>query len=279
LKKRDMLQQKSEPPRGILHLAPDASYPRLERFEAGEALRVFVEHYWAVTWEGQPRQTAETVPHPSVHWIFESGRSALHGVYPRRFSRVLEGSGRVLGVKFRPGGFHTFAKGSIARFTGKIVAASSVFGPSVAGLEADTTVCTRAACAFELVEDYLSQFRPTTTPELLRITEIVGSIVSDHSITQVEMLVERAGLGLRQLQRMFREWVGVSPKWVIRRYRLIEAAERLRGEDASLNFAALTLELGYADQAHFIRDFKALVGMTPAGYHQSLHGRKVSPRE
>ena len=266
-----MLKRKSDPPRGVLHLGrADEPDPRLERFEAGEKLRPFVEHYWAVTWERQPRLTRETVPHPSVHLVLETGRSELHGVYPRRFSRIIEGSGRVLGTKFRPGGFRAFVNQSVAQFTAKVVPPSTIFGPSIHQLEAETALRAQAAAAFELVDAFLTQFNPQETAELARITEIVQCIACDRSITRVEMLADRFGVGLRQLQRVFRDYVGVSPKWVIRRHRLIEAAERLRNRDESIDFAGLAVDLGYSDQSHFIRDFKTMVGMTPADYHKSI---------
>lgn len=270
MKKRDMLKRKLDPPRGVLHLGQSEPYLGLERFEAGETLQPFIEHYWAVTWENQPRVTRETVPHPSVHLALEPGRSELHGIHPKRFSRMIEGSGRVLGIKFRPGGFRAFVKESVAQFTGKVVAPSMVFGPSIDKLEADATACAQAAAAFEHVEAFLSQFNPTPTAELMKIAEIVRSIISDRSIMRVEMLVERFDMGLRQLQRVFRDYVGVSPKWVIQRHRLIEAAECLRHRDDSINFAELAVDLGYSDQSHFIRDFKNMVGMTPADYRKSL---------
>jgi AraC-like DNA-binding protein len=72
-----------------------------------------------------------------------------------------------------------------------------------------------------------------------------------------------AGRSPRSLQRLFREYVGVSPKWVLQRLRLHEAAERmLEGRD----WAALALDLGYFDQAHFIHDFKAVTGRSPGEY-------------
>jgi AraC-like DNA-binding protein len=59
--------------------------------------------------------------------------------------------------------------------------------------------------------------------------------------------------------------VGVSPKWVIQRYRLHEAAAQLSRADAP-ELADLPLQLGYFDQSHFIRDFKAVVGCAPGKY-------------
>lgn len=70
---------------------------------------------------------------------------------------------------------------------------------------------------------------------------------------------------VRRLQRLFAAHVGVGPKWVIRRYRLHEATERMARGDAIV-WADLAGELGYADQAHFSRDFAALFGEPPTRY-------------
>jgi AraC-like DNA-binding protein len=77
--------------------------------------------------------------------------------------------------------------------------------------------------------------------------------------------VEQRRLGKRTLQQLFSSYVGVGPKWVINRYRLHEALERLQ-EGAHINFAELAMELKYFDQDHFIRDFRKLVGCKPAAY-------------
>lgn len=70
---------------------------------------------------------------------------------------------------------------------------------------------------------------------------------------------------VRQLERVFARLVGVSPKWVIQHYRLFEAAERLDAEP-STDMTRQAYELGYFDQAHFIKDFKAMVGSSPLEY-------------
>ena len=75
----------------------------------------------------------------------------------------------------------------------------------------------------------------------------------------------RCGLHERTLQRLFTKYVGLSRKWVIQRFRLHEAAEQLAAGGAASQ-AALSLEPGYSDQAHFVRDFKAIVGVSPGAY-------------
>ncbi len=96
-------------------------------------------------------------------------------------------------------------------------------------------------------------------------------IAKDSDITTVEKLAAIAGLGPRSLQRLFREFVGASPKWVIRRNRLQEVASRLeRGQAATLT--ALAATLGYSDQAHLARDFKSVVGKSPTDFAASVRG-------
>lgn len=73
----------------------------------------------------------------------------------------------------------------------------------------------------------------------------------------------------RTLQRIFSQYVGVGPKWVIKRYRLHEAADQLAGGNV-VDWPRLALDLGYFDQAHFIKDFKAMVGRTPTEYARNL---------
>ena len=90
-------------------------------------------------------------------------------------------------------------------------------------------------------------------------------MLEDPAVVRVDELAARHAMSPRTLQRLFRRYVGVSPKWVLQRYRLHEAAERIaEGRDG--DWAATALELGYFDQAHFIRDFKALIGASPAQY-------------
>ena len=85
-------------------------------------------------------------------------------------------------------------------------------------------------------------------------------------------LVIRAGIGKRSIQRIFNEYVGVSPKWTIRRYRLHEVIEKVNSGGRPA-WAELALELGYFDQAHFINDFRSIVGYSPTQY-QRLAAKK-----
>ncbi len=92
-------------------------------------------------------------------------------------------------------------------------------------------------------------------------------------MARVEHLAREFGIGARRLQRLFGDYVGVSPKWILQRYRLHEAAERIAAGGAT-DWAAMALDLGYSDQAHLIRDFKKLVGQPPGEYAKNCFAVK-----
>lgn len=82
-------------------------------------------------------------------------------------------------------------------------------------------------------------------------------------------LADAVGTSPCSLQRMFRQHAGVTPLWMIRRYRLIDAAEAARaGSPAS--WGDLAAELGYADRAHLSREFSAAIGLSPTRYAASV---------
>ena len=270
-----MLKRKTEMPRGVLHVPISEPYIGLERFEPSEKLRQFIEHFWSVTWNHQKRVLRETVPHPSIHLVIEPNASQLHGVHRKRFARWIEGSGRVLGIKFRPGGFRAFIQHEVKNLTDTIVQPSIVFGSSILDLESQVCSCSTAESAVERIDLYLQNFHPIATEDLHQVTEIVHRIAVDRSIACSGDIVNQFGIGLRTLQRLFSDYVGVSPKWVVQRYRLIDAAERIRHATDRIDFADLALQLGYSDQPHFIRDFKLMVGLTPAKYYDSIQIQKA----
>jgi AraC-like DNA-binding protein len=87
-------------------------------------------------------------------------------------------------------------------------------------------------------------------------------------VLRVDDFARRRGLSVRRLQRLFLAHVGVGPKWVIRQYRLQEAVEQ--AADGPLDWAALAADLGYSDQAHLVREFTAVIGVSPAAYARSV---------
>jgi AraC-like DNA-binding protein len=255
--------------RGVL--TPEAGSGKFlhERVAASEPLRGVVQHFWSVRWDlrGAKPFAPETLPHPNVHMVFEAEGARIVGVHTGRFTTELKDSGWVFGVKFRPGAFRPYFGRSVASLRDRSVTIDEVFGTKGAALAREVPDLRGDAEKAAAVERFLSEQKTPADPNVERVGNIVDEIAENRDVVSVEQVVEQWRLGKRTLQQQFSSYVGVGPKWVINRYRLHEAVERLQ-EGAHINFTELAMELKYFDQAHFIRDFRKLVGCTPAAYRR-----------
>ena len=254
-------------PRGVLNLKAGEKKFQLSRHLPTLDLSFFVERYWIVSWDlrGQEPYVQETLPYPCVNLVFEQGQTRVYGVETGKFARLLEGKGRVFGIKFKPGAFYPFIKVPVTRFTNTTASFRDVFGIDCRGLEDVILAQEDEGEMVQLAENFLRERLPERDEHVREINEIVDYIIAHQEITKVEDVVSQLDMNKRTLQRLFRRYVGVSPRWVIKRYRLHEVAERL-AERGVVDWPGIVVELGYADQAHFIKDFKAIVGRTPGEY-------------
>ncbi|SFR95127.1 AraC-type DNA-binding protein [Dyella sp. OK004] len=256
--------------RGVLRSKLEHGSFQHERRLPCPPLAWLIEHFWFVGWDlrGLPPQTQETLPHPNVHLVIEPPQARIYGVHSGRFTCELKEQGRTFGIKFKAGGFYPFLKSSVATLMDTSLAVPDVFGADAGSFEADVLAAADVDAMIALAERFLLDRLPPHDAMVERVSTIVASIADDRGITSVEQVCEQSGLGTRALQRLFQQYVGIGPKWVINRYRLHEAIAQLQ-EGRAVAWAELALELGYFDQAHFIRDFRKLVGRTPAEYARS----------
>jgi AraC-like DNA-binding protein len=253
--------------RGILNPGAEGERFVLTRLPPSATVSSVVEGYWSVRWalgEGASYLT-ETLPFPSVNVVFESGRSAVNGICTKRWSRSLTGAGRVFGVKFLPGAFSAFFRAPIHQLTDRVLPVAQVFGAAGAQLESALLAQDADAERARVIEAFLSARLPAPDAERERVRAVVSLALATPSLRRVEELAADAGLPKRTLQRLFRRYLGVTPKWLLCRFRIQEAAQRVASGQA-IDWATLAAELGYFDQAHFASDFKAQVGKTPTEY-------------
>jgi AraC-like DNA-binding protein len=251
--------------RGVLR--PDLASFSLARHLPSGPLAFFVEYYWIVRWDlrGQPPFEQTILPHPNVNLAFEESGAGLYGVDTSLFTRQLSGLGKALGVRFRAGGFRPFWGAPVSQLSDRVVPAARVFGPLAektrVALMAAATDAEMVGCA----ESLLFSALPEPDPVVAQVASLVALIASDASLRRVDQLSFVSGLPARRLQRLFGDYVGVGPKWVMRRARLHEAALRADSGEP-VDWAALAFDLGYADQAHLTREFTATIGVPPGGW-------------
>jgi AraC-like DNA-binding protein len=259
--------------RGILRQSLPAGKLRHTRRSPSPELAPWIAHYWIIHWNlpSRKRQVVESLPHPNIHVIFENGTSVVSGVHTCKFSRVLEGQGQVFGVKFRPGGFRPFLDRPVSKLADRIVPAKRIFGKDLRTLEAIALSDCSEDDMVRAADDFFRARLPKADPMVELACDLVEKVLSEPEIKTVDDLANKAVLGKRGLQRIFNEYIGVPPKWVIRRYRLHELIEKINSR-SQLDWAQVAADLGYFDQAHLINDFKSIVGYSPARYKKRVPG-------
>jgi len=268
---------------GVLHPDELARYVQLERAPAGAAVRRWVENHWSLRWDLPPGRhtTSQILPHPTCSLTVELASHprpemppgvtvVVTGVVTERFDVDVRGSGHVLGVRFRPGGLAALTGLAASAWTERTVAAIEVLPADLCTTLGEPSLVSdpgswRAAAEEGLAHLGAEVRRADGRYELL--LTIVADMLEDRSLLTVADVGRRHGVTPRTLQRLFLRYVGVGPKWVLARYRLHDAVSALDdGYDGGIS--ELAQSLGWYDQAHFTREFTALVGESPGAYRR-----------
>lgn len=248
-------------------------------------LSLVVRHLWSVSWTRPPASTfrPQVLTHPITHLTFEEASTGqlhghplpatlVHGLLTRLFTSDLPPAGRVTGVAFHPGGLTALFGTDANTLTDRVVPASDVIGGQVAQVASAVLEQPEEDARRSAVLEFLDQRLAT---ELDRVVNDLAYTTVRHAVDLMRSrehvvlasVAEQVNVTPRTLQRMFSRYVGAPPLWVLRRYRLQDAAAAIdagQGED----LAALAVSLGFADQAHFTRAFTELIGVPPSRYRQ-----------
>ena len=272
--------------RGLVRRAASTGVFETARFPPGPALDPWVAHVWTVDWElgDAPPFETRVISAAALHLTAEGGdpgevrhghlmpATLLHGAVTRVFRVGLRGTGWVVGARFHPDGAHPWTGTDAALLRDHAVPAAALPGPLPADLHTRLAGLAPAERAAAFVEA-LTAVRPAETGGDPDLGVLVERMESDPSLVRVEQLVELAGCSVRTLQRRFRHHLGVSPKWVLARARLQEAALALE-QDPDPDLAALAVRLGWYDQAHLTNALRQMLGETPARYAARARERR-----
>ena len=258
--------------RAHLRLPGDRSHA-MYRYEPDDDLRPLVQRFWIPVWSVPPGEQVEqqVLQYPVALVVVAADYARFYGVVTGLSRTTLAGEGWAVGVMCTPAAGSLLAGGSMAGYTDRHVDIVDVLGPA----GADLTDRVRAAMAADPHAPDAHRQAMAACGEVLRpllpvdaegelVDRLVALVEGRPDLLRVDQLCEAAGLSERALQRLVQRRLGLTPKWLVQRRRLQEAAERLRAADVSL--AETAAVLGYADQAHFGRDFARVTGTTPGRF-------------
>lgn len=269
--------------RAILHPGAAARRFTLHTHPCSPRLAQFADYVWVVEWDLAPGEShvQRVLASASVHLSVGPDEAMITGLQKRAtFAKELRGRGRVLGLRWRAGGFRPLYGGRISELTDRRPPMAELLRVDVGSWQATVQDAADSAGAAQSLVDYLEPLLPAPDPMVDVVADVVEEIRADPKLIRVDDVAARHDMSVRRLQRLFTEYVGAGPKWVIRTHRLLEVSGRAAAGDP-VDWAELAAELGYSDQAHLIREFTRVVGAPPARYareQREAGGLRLSQR-
>jgi len=270
----------------------------LERWFPSPAGAQIVERFWTLRFDVPFPQVQPLLPHPCANIAFGTADPGVHGPPRRRDDHRIAGRGWVLGAKLRPGALVAMGLGDGPALVDAVLPIGAVFGdPGRAVADAissdpraDREAAPDAGPAIDpaadpaadlrarstLIEGLLQRYLPIADETWPDFIDVIATILADRSLVRVSQVARVSGWSARTLERWFGHYLGLSPAWVLSRYRLQDAADVLAGAE-HYHLADLSAELGYYDQAHFTRAFTSAVGMPPGTYARWCRDRLAEP--
>ncbi len=255
--------------RGILF---PARLPTFHREPAPPGIEELVRWFWIPQWDIAPGRVSRQyiLPFPASNLVIEEGGISLFGPTTGASHRDLRGKGWAVGALLRPA-----AIASLHPEPSKLQNLEMPF--EAPGLHRDISAVMMSGKWSD--EERLSEAVATYTAWVVEnlsppneagrmANEMEEFIASDRGVVRIEQVARHLGISVRAVQRLARRHIGLSPLVVIRRYRLQEAAQRLRNEP-ELTITQVAAALGYADHAHLTADFRRVLGFTPHNYRSN----------
>jgi AraC-like DNA-binding protein len=242
--------------------SPVNPWPRYRQHLPSPALAPWVACYWTVSGVGGPGHQIRVLPDGSNDIIVDltaTPRAFVVGAMRRAEVVSLRGTVDFLGIRFHPGGALPFLQTPLCELTDREVALDQLWGRWAGTLleaAASPGTAERVAHVDRLLRQRMA--RPRVEDELA--ARAVEAMRRTRGSIGVAALAAALRVGERRLQRLFDLTVGLSPKRFGRVLRFRHAVRLLERHAPA---AAAAFDAGYADQAHFAREFKSHAGITP----------------
>jgi AraC-like DNA-binding protein len=273
--------------RGIVDPAAMLRHVDFARYPAGDTLAGLIDWFWSVAWDlpGGHVHDQHVLNHPAGHisigTLDDAGvplhppRGRVYGVLTRMSVRRLTETGWTVAARTCVGGLGALlARPARGTSDTQFEMSDALPGLDTGRLVADVNAGADNPARIEVLRAALERLVAARDPSVVAEARYVAGVAAiaehDRTVCRIEHLADAAGVSVRSLQRLFDVHVGVPPSFVVRRWRIIEAAEaaRLAAEHGEgwRGWAAVAADLGYSDQAHLTRDFQRHLGTTPAAY-------------
>ncbi|MFC0777761.1 DUF6597 domain-containing transcriptional factor [Flavobacterium sp. HJSW_4] len=169
-------------------------------------------------------------------------------------------------VVFQPNGINQLLGIPANELRNSIVPVEDLFGKKAAELQEKLSEQNNQERLAFLNHFFSSLIVANTTYNQLIINNSLHFIISNQGHFSVKQLVEYTGFSERQLERKFKECVGLNPKKFGGIVRLHHFLKLLKNKPSDTNLTSIVYDAGFSDQSHLIKEFRKHTGITPREY-------------
>jgi AraC-like DNA-binding protein len=239
-----------------------------KQFKPDPALSSYIDAFWEVTSDETTSFTERIMPDCCIDIIINLGtdvvaddsgvimkneRAYLIGTMTRYKDTIREPGTRLIGIRFKPAGFvHFFKYGPLQEFTDKMVEFEKSYIPPFHSISHDFT-----GSLNHFFFKKLSPLRQSIFHILEQVYERRGQI-------NVVELAKNNFMIVRQLERIFIQHIGISPKAFINFVRYQSAIQNIRENYPAQSLVDLSFDCGYYDHAHLANEIKKYCGVSPS---------------
>ncbi|KAB2847127.1 MAG: AraC family transcriptional regulator [Melioribacteraceae bacterium] len=173
----------------------------------------------------------------------------------------------MIGIRFKPAGAFKFLNFPLDEISSQTVDAELIWGNDLKVLQEKMSDAKLSRRIF-LLENFLLEKSLINKTNLKFIDASVNLINYGKPIFTVEKLAAKLEISKRQIERNFKQFVGIPPKTFLKIRRLQNVFKHIQNKK-QIDWLTLSYISGYYDQSHFINDFREFSGMNPSEYLSS----------
>lgn len=193
--------------------------------------------------------------------------AVVSGAHGRRFTPHATEKITLIGVHFKPGGAFPFLGVPAGELADTHVDLETIWGVSASRLRARLCEARTSAERFQLLQDALLRRLSDGVDQHYAVSAALEIFWKNQAGPTVRDAARYLGLSQRRFIQVFSAEVGLTPKLFSRIQRFQQSRSFILN-NATPNWAALALDLGYFDQSHLIREFVEFSGLNPTDYRR-----------
>lgn len=210
-----------------------------------------------------------SIPRPEIQLVVRFGPSAQRGLdvhamgVQRRVRRKLIRAGqRTVTAHLRLGTTEVVLGVPASAIAGRVVALEDLWGDAVTRRFLDRLAAARSTVDAAAIVERAIVERVAVASARRAWPQLALEAAERLASATVSAVAADLGVSERHLRRVFREAIGVSPKAFAKLVRFHRALHAAR-EDGRAGWGSIAAQTGYYDQAHLIKEFRAIAGVTP----------------